>query len=315
MTKTTKRSDIHRPGAIIPADYSCWGFFDFGGANEPPWGTEILSSPAVHAAGYARSGDDIKGNCHVCGARFRFGALFQHTPTGKFIIFGHDCASKYEMLADFAAAEETREMHRRANAPAIQAAKRARDYERYLDRNPGLREALACGHRITNDLAEKLRQYRSLSPAQIALAHKLHSELFCPARPTEANVPAPVGRQTVRGIVVSCKTYDSDFGVTLKMTVKVTTAAGTWLCWGTVPESLRDACHAAAHGPGHIKGAEVEFTATLKKGREAHFAIFSRPTNGSLITPSPAAEESARLSVRPGLAVTLCEKMNAEMAS
>ena len=184
----TKRTDPHRPGAIIPADYDCFGFFAYGGAYEPPFGMEIFTSPAVQAGGMVKGSEN---GCQVCGANFRFGVLFKHTPTGQFIKMGHECARKYEILADFASFDAAFEAHKRANAAVIQAAKNKHDFERYLDKHEGLREALACGHRITNDLADKLRQYRSLSPAQIALVFRLQSQQLCPARPTEANVPAP----------------------------------------------------------------------------------------------------------------------------
>jgi hypothetical protein len=101
--------------------------------------------------------------------------------------------------------------------------------------------------------------------------------------------------------VVSCKTYESDFGTSLKMTVKVTTSTGTWLCWGTVPSNLD------GFNGGPLKGCKIEFTATLVKGREAHFALFKRPTKARVTDVVPACE----VEVRPGLAVTVCEQMNA----
>lgn len=297
----TKRTDPHRPGAIIPADYDCFGFFAYGGAYEPPFGMEVFTSPAVQAGGMVKI-DREGGGCQVCGANYRFGVLFKHTPTGQFIKMGHECARKYEILADFASFDAAFEAHKRANAAVIQAAKNKHDFERYLDKNEGLREALACGHRITNDLADKLRQYRSLSPAQIALAFRLQSQQLCPARAVEANVPAPPeGRQKIRGVVISTKTYEGDFGVSIKMTVKVSTPAGTWLCWGTKPATVEG--HDFNEGP--LKGREIEFTATLKHGREAHFALFSRPTNAKCVDAAPELE------VRPGLAGVVCAQMNA----
>lgn len=146
-------------------------------------------------------------------------------------------------------------------------------------------------HRISHDLDAKLMSFGSLSDAQIALAFKLAADAWCPARPAETNVPAPVGRQTIRGTVVSIKDHEGNFGPSWKMTVKVTTATGTWLCWGTVPRSLmaeaRERTYQTDAPSGStvdiVKGAEVEFTATLKRGRDAHFALFSRPTGAQLV--------------------------------
>jgi len=178
------------------------------------------------------------------------------------------------------------------NRPSTPSAKKVR-YDAFLAVHPGLREALMHNHRISMDLDAKLMSFGSLSDAQMALAFKLHAEAFCPARPSEINVAAPTGRQTIRGTVVSVKEHRSEFdrfGSTLKMTVKVATDAGTWLCWGTVPSNLtttpvRIYQSDPVTGPSTevVKGCEVEFTATLVAGREPHFAFFKRPTNARVV--------------------------------
>ena len=87
----------------------------------------------------------------------------------------------------------------------------------------------------------------------------------------EKHVTAPTGKQTFTGRVVSVKIQEP-YG-TLRMTVKITTPAGTWLAWGTAPL----ACLAESVNHGGLKGCDVEITATLKAGRDPHFAILSRP--------------------------------------
>jgi len=163
-------------------------------------------------------------------------------------------------------------------------------YDAFLAAHPGLRNALMHNHRISMDLDAKLMQFHTLSDAQINLAFKIYGEAYGPARPSETNVAAPTGRQTIRGTVVSVKDHESQFGITLKMTVKVTTDAGTWLCWGTVPSNLTTTSARIFQsdpvaGPSTRieKGTEVEFTATLVSGREPHFAFFKRPTNARVI--------------------------------
>jgi hypothetical protein len=79
----TKRTDPHRPGAIIPADYDCFGFFAYGGAYEPPFGMEIFTSPAVQAGGMVKI-DRESGGCQVCGANYRFGVLFKLAKVGSY---------------------------------------------------------------------------------------------------------------------------------------------------------------------------------------------------------------------------------------
>lgn len=89
----------------------------------------------------------------------------------------------------------------------------------------------------------------------------------------EKHVNAPTGKQTFKGRVVSVKIQNGAYGTTLRMTVKVTTPAGTWLAWGTAPMGcLSESCN-----HGGLKGCDVEITATLKPGRDPHFAILSRP--------------------------------------
>ncbi len=61
-----------------------------------------------------------------------------------------------------------------------------------------------------------------------------------------------------------------------KGTIKVHTDAGVWLAWGTLPAALLDAQPSV--------GDVVEFTATLKRGRDAHFALYSRPTGGEIVS-------------------------------
>jgi len=128
-----------------------------------------------------------------------------------------------------------------------------------------------------------------MSEKQIALVQKLAAEVRNPPA-QDAHVPAPEGKVVVRGKVVSVKLVEGAYGVTTKMTVKVTTTDGAWLAWGTCPESLLEVAHRAQPGAAHeaLRGREVEFSATLSRGRDAHFAIFKRPTKAVLLTPFAA---------------------------
>ena len=73
------------------------------------------------------------------------------------------------------------------------------------------------------------------------------------------------------GVIVSLKEHEGQWGVTTKMTVKVVTAEGVWLAWGTVPAGLE--CE---------RGDEVQFDATLEAGRTPEFAFAKRPTKASV---------------------------------
>src|ERR1019366_8478275 len=133
--------------------------------------------------------------------------------------------------------------------------------ERFLATAPaGLEAALAADHHISRDLDSKLTHWGSLSEKQVAFAFKLAKEVEeKKTRPAEKLVPAPVSdkRLTVRGVLVSSKSFESDFGTCTKMTVKVETPEGNWLAWGSLPATLSDA----------NVGDTVEFDGKLKTGR------------------------------------------------
>ncbi len=104
----------------------------------------------------------------------------------------------------------------------------------------------------------------------------------------ETHVAAPLGKQTVRGVIVSTKTKETDYGPSYKMTVKVQTPAGSWLCWGTIPMGLFDEADKKLENvEGWIvalRGCEVQFTATLEAGSDAHFVFVKRPTKATILT-------------------------------
>ena len=73
------------------------------------------------------------------------------------------------------------------------------------------------------------------------------------------------------------KAHDSQYGTTLKMTVKVTAPGGIFLVWVTIPAGLNA-----------VRGDAVEFHATLTRSdRDPAFAFGKRPTQASKLTPAP----------------------------
>jgi hypothetical protein len=159
---------------------------------------------------------------------------------------------------------------------------RARDF---LDKpeNAGLESALAIDHPIVQDIAAKLQQYGDLSPRQVEFVWKLYGEAYGPAAPAEVNVPAPEGKVTVRGKVIKIAVHDGMYGQVTKMTVKVSDGRNVWLCWGTVPGSLHEVDGGGFRTSDSLRGCEVEFNASLQRGRDAHFALFKRPTKARVV--------------------------------
>lgn len=316
----TKRTDTHRPGAIIPAEYE-YVFSYLIGQSWPlrnmrtncevdnrvddykvdtQSGQPVLVSsiPGKHSeAGNCclaalRSNPNVKfahvrdeegsGKCTVCGAWFKAGDVWRHTPSGEYIHIGHNCADKYGLMADRSAFELERERIDRAAATWIQREQNSEERQAFLDKHPGLSEALQTNHRIVQDIASRFVTYRSLTEKQIELVWKLASEAFAPIyqRPVETLVAAPVGRVEFEGTIVKTDIYSGDWGDTWKMTVKVETSAGVWLAWGTIPREIM-----AVKRDAPLKGTRVKIKATLKPGRDKHFAIMSRPTGSISVTP------------------------------
>ena len=103
----------------------------------------------------------------------------------------------------------------------------------------------------------------------------------------ETHVPAPTGKQTVRGTIVSTKAKDGDYGTTYRMTVKVETGEGVYLVNGTIPAAIFDACEDALTNVDGwlvaLRGCDVEFNATLERSDSEHFAFAKRPTKATIL--------------------------------
>lgn len=232
------------------------------------------------AAGHKFADHGSAGSCTLCGAAFIHGSVYRHTPTGILIHAGHTCSRSLDFAADTSGFEGKR-------LAFVQKAIKDARFATLAERS-GLAGAFAAETTAADrsgiliDLARKLRDYGELSDKQIALARKIENEIRNPvARVEEVNVPAPVGRVVVAGEVISVKRSEGAFGITTKITIKVRTDAGAWLAWGTCPASLLDV--------GVKRGDSVEVTATLKPGRDAHFALMSRPTGGKITAKAEAA--------------------------
>lgn len=222
-------------------------------------------------------------SCDYCGTGI-MNVFWIRSADAKEFKVGCDCVHKTGDAGLVKAVRDEERRQARAKSTAKrdeQAAKRAAETRRkndeeraaFLAKHEGLADDLKVEHRIIADIAARFAEYRTLSDKQVALVRKLAAEVRNPA-PAEVNVPAPEGRVVVRGKVVSTKLVEGDWGTTWKMTVKVETPDGAWLCWGSVPTGI------SVDG---LRGQEIEFTATLSRGRDAHFALFKRPAKASVV--------------------------------
>lgn len=300
---STPRTDPHRPGAIVPAEYASVFSYILPDAWAPGWGVDctrvvLHAHPydercqgncprATHAPdesfpccvarlreqGVAWAATGGTGKCSVCGANYKYGSVWKHLPTGEHIHVGHDCADKYEMLMDWSSLDLERKRREEMRASVLLREKREATRDEFLSKHPGLAEAFAVEHDILRDMASKLYRFGSLSDKQVAFALRLADQVRNPP-PPEQHVPAPSGRVDFEGTVVAVKDHASDFGMTWKMTVKVVTPEGSWLAWLTVPSAAWDAIGQNAD----LRGKTIRVRATLSAGREAHFAFGKRPT-------------------------------------
>lgn len=314
MASPFKRTDCHRPGAIVPADYV--PVLDYslstseGGFNVPSFGVNceldrryetkdettgktiihngehdadgqccVLGLLYVARVQFAETGNT--GKCSICGARFIYGSVWRHEPSGEHIHLGHDCADKYEMVRDREDWSAVLESLKQRRAAYIESMRRDQRLETFCARNPGFEAILEIEHPILTDLRSNVRKYGELSEKQISLAIKLASEAYCPERPAERHVAAPEGKVRVRGILVSKKLQEGPYGSTFKGTIKVATPEGSWLAWGTLPDCLL--CGNTEEERINV-GDEIELTATLTRSdRDQHFAFYKRPTKASKV--------------------------------
>jgi hypothetical protein len=292
------RTDIHRESAVIPENYEhvmCYSLSttqdgwpvpsfrvnclldrkDQGGQHSADGSCCVLGLRQSGAV-FAEHGGT--GQCTFCGARFVYGDIYRHTGTNEHVHVGHICGEKMELVMDNRDRKEffaerdgamTRAINAFRKAEAVKAA------EFFATQN-GLTEDFKMEHHIIQDIWFSLVKWGGLSDKQVALVRKIANDVRNP-RVAEVEVAAPVGdaRVKVEGELVSIKVTDGFYGVQYKMTVKVSTENGVWLCNGTLPSGIK---------VDTARGSKVSFFAVLKTGFKPSFAFFSRPTKAAVVS-------------------------------
>ena len=275
------RIDIHRPSTIQPRDYEFVLAYAMPttdqGVPVPAYNLDVVI--ALHKS--QPFATTTPGKCTVCGARYVDGQVWRHEPTGEHIHIGHDCARKYDLLANLSTHELALKRHRAAARAAGARASADAAFGVFVAAN-GLDGVFEVDHHIIADLASRARRFGSLSEKQIALARKIADEIRNPAPKNEpAYVPAPEGKVEFEGEVVSTRVDDTAYGSVCKMLVVVETPAGIYKVWSTIPSGIFDTVL-------QVKGSRVRVTATLQRGKDAHFAIAKRPRGVCVRPGSPA---------------------------
>ena len=304
----TKRTDIHRPSAIDPMQYEFVCAFtndhDMGAVLENAFQRELFRKHRERTGGRF-SGHDHGGSCHVCGAHAINLATFYHADSNSYIQTGFDCAEKMDagdpVLFRKIKDERTAFLHARAGKMkaigTLEAhglleqvdilfgdfLKPREDHAKFeLPELPSWLEKRAWRDmEIAGDILRKLVQYGDLSEKQWKFFEVLLTRILTveekakeieAKQATELRIPAPEGRNTVEGIVVSKKWSDTAFVPCYKMVVKDPRGFAVWL---TVPNIIEEDVEV---------GDVVKFDAKLARSdRDESFAFGSRPTKASIV--------------------------------
>lgn len=286
------RTDIHRPSAIIPADY---GFvaFDYIGPESADLSfiERDRRTFRVHAeqTGGKFSGHEHGGSCHVCGAHALYTAIFYHAKTNSYIRTGEDCAEKVALgnPALFKAFRERVRVGVEAAAGKRKAQRVLADggltraWEIYMSPDTVCVEAGRVRYEENTicDIVAKLVRFGSISAKAIEFLRALLVRLderavreAARAAETAAAAPVPVtaGRVRFTGKVLSIKQPDeySQFPQR-KMLVQHETG---YKLWGSIPASL-----------SVEKGDTVSFVAMIERSKDDEkFGFFRRPTSAEI---------------------------------
>lgn len=337
-----KRTDIHREGAMIPADYTPvfafnlptsfhrWPVPSLGmnceidrlreeitedgktrlvsGEHDEPGPDGIrrccVTGLKISRAKFAEFGEP--GQCTACGAHFLYGEVWQHKASEEFVFLGHICAEKAEFFADWSDYQMKLGRLKDAALAAARREKKRLEIEDFLAANPGLKEALEFDHHISRDLASKLRTFASLSVKQVALAMKLQREANTPKEEQEHLVPAPTAhdRVTVEGVVVSKKYAETDYGLQAKITVK---------CQGFDREGKEGVwlawgtCPRSLDELGHMPGVEEPY---LSRGDRVKFRAALKPGRDAHFAFFSRPTQAERIAIAPPMESELTEGMS-----
>lgn len=287
------RNDVHRPGAIDPADYEYVAqeyikIEGFGDCAVLQANRELIRAHMARTGGNY-SGHEHGGNCMVCGSvNAVYTVLFYHAKTNSYVRMGQDCAEK----CDMGDAEQFRAF--REGVKSALACRAGKAKAQALLAEKGLQQAWAIHQTepkagreevTVTDIVGKLVQYGSLSDNQYGFLKTLLDRIATrPEREAKraaedaAAKPCPSGRIEITGTVLTVKEQPSDYapgGSVLKMLVR---ADDGWKVWGTVPSILLESVGAVRNG------VRVRFTATVTPSeKDNKFGFYKRPTNAAFV--------------------------------
>lgn len=249
-----------------------------------------------------------KGNrghqCDHCGAHIRYVVVVKHRETGDYLAIGEQCADNRigSMNAATWQVKQLREAAQRARQAERNRVARENRRTAWLAEDPARAQVITDlarlveeqpNDRFYNSLQRYFDENGMLTGAQEravvrAVEREQERAARAAAEAIEIVSPAPSGRVTVVGTILSIKEQDSDFGTVWKMLVK---SDDGYKVWGTVPRSLWSE---AANGvrfsdvvqttTAWLLNKKVSFVAELQPKRDdVNFAYFKRPAQAKIV--------------------------------
>lgn len=276
------RTDIHRKGAIVPADYSYVMSYSLS-TSQDGWPVPSFNVNCILDTHHAVKnhtgdccligmyGDSTKkfakhgstGKCTICGAAYIYGDVWQHIPSGEYIHVGHDCADKMHHCIDRNAFTNSRERFVNLSIKKMRL-------EKFLEEFPDMVVVFSVADKnsILADMRNKVMEWGNLSEKQIVFAKKLADDILNPT-PVAAE-PEPLllndGRGQYVGRFVAFKSDEGPYGWVTKGLFIVEQDGKQAKIWMTVPS-----------GYGNEKNVEATIVVALSKGDKAGFYFGNRP--------------------------------------
>lgn len=314
------RTDIHREGALVSADYfhvlsyarprDGWPGMGIDCVRDKAeWRMELFGESVrmVHVSDGKCDGDNCCvtnmrqsgvlfarhgniGKCTACGAAFDYGDVWCHAMTGEHIHLGHICAKQVGLTADWQPLEayKDRLKHWRNESKRMvkmHAVKAMAEQKRslFLSSHPGLESALKCEHYIVRSIAERFELYGTMSDKQAALVLKLHGESTRTEAQKTAHTAHLVTAPTGRVRFRGTVVSVKNQESDYGITTKLLIVVGSKM---SGEYKVWVTCPA---GLRCERGDVVAMKATLKHGNEPSFAIGSRPTDAMIVNERETA--------------------------
>jgi hypothetical protein len=239
-----KKPTVHNPTHFDPAQYEVLDYLDgkapayFGqGLEAHKIEVELWEGDMIRTFGADWKTKNVR-KCIHCGHNpLRWLTVVKHLPTGDVVVFGADCTARLEFADKMSFKLAQLQARDAANKVRIKVWNKR---EAFLKANPVFDAAIAnlnTTNPFVKDVVAKLGLYGSLSERQVtavlaAIARDAQKATQTAVEAAEAKGPAPVGRQTVTGTVLSTKVQESNFGAVKKMLLKLENNSRVWL---TVP--------------------------------------------------------------------------------